>query len=138
MQTLFDNANTFALATHNGKLTVSNPATGQHRTFEIRTQCEDAKFAPGRRVVSLLTGPDNGEDFTGFGFVNDDGTVQVWRSKLGTQFERFARMLQNLQAECDRFGLQAQWSARCRRCNRELTNPESLARGLGETCLKNG
>ena len=47
----------FDVRTHNGTITIHNPKTGDHRTFQIKTQPADAKFAPGRRVVSLLTGP---------------------------------------------------------------------------------
>ena len=63
----------FGLETHNGTITVSNPATGQHRTFRVRTQKPDARFAPGtattptRRVTagwkSLVAtrAPDSGQ-----------------------------------------------------------------------------
>jgi len=124
----------FTTATHNGTVTVSNPATGEHRTFRISTQPQDARFAPGKRIVSLLAGPDNTADFQGFGFVDSAGQVLVWRSKLGTKFERYGRLLSNLGSECTRWGLQVQWSAKCRRCNRELTTPESLAAGVGPVC----
>jgi hypothetical protein len=127
-------ATQFAIATHNGTITVNNPATGNHRTFRIRTQKQDAKFAPGERIVSLLTGPNNTEDFTAFGFVTDDGRIIVWRKHIGTQFERYARLLMNAEQEAVKFGLEFVWSAKCKKCNRELTDPESVSTGMGTTC----
>ena len=64
-------------ATFNGIYTVTNKETGEHRTFAVRTQKEDAKFAPGERIVALLTGPNNEDDYTGFGFVTPAGII-VW------------------------------------------------------------
>jgi len=128
-------AHEFTIATHNGKITVTNPA-GDHRTFQIKTQKADAKFAPGERIVGLLIGQDNQNDFQSFGFVKDDGRVVVWSKYRGTQFERLAKMLTNAESEAERFGLEFLWSATCRRCNRELTTPESIKSGIGPTCAE--
>jgi hypothetical protein len=127
-------ATTFTTATHNGKLTISNPATGEHRTFRIKTQKDDARFAPGSRIVGLLIGQDNENDFQQFGFVNTDGSVIVWNKYRGTQFEKLAKMLSNLEESCQRWNLNAAWSVKCRRCNRELTTPDSIESGIGPTC----
>lgn len=59
----------------NGFYTITSP-TGEHRTFQVKTQSEDAPFAAGKRIVMMLTGEDNEEDYTGFGFVTAHG-VQV-------------------------------------------------------------
>ena len=124
----------FSANTHNGKITVLNPATGVHRTFEIVTKKKTARFAPGKRVLSLLTGPNNEDDFTGFAFINDDGTVYVWKRYIGTQYERYARLIQNLAAETERWNLEVRWAAKCRCCNKELTDPVSLEIGMGPIC----
>jgi hypothetical protein len=42
----------------NGTYTITSP-TGEHRTFRIKTQKDDARFAPGKRTIALLTGSDN-------------------------------------------------------------------------------
>lgn len=57
----------YSIKTHNGKLTFHNSRTGEHRTFQVKTQDADAKFAPGERIVSLLVGNDNQNDYRGFG-----------------------------------------------------------------------
>lgn len=124
----------FAVRSHNGTITVKNPTTGQHRTFRIRTQKKDSKFAPGRRVLSLLTGSNNETSFMPFAFVENDGSVLIWNKHRGTQFHRLARLIQDLPGECERFGLEVSWSAKCRCCNRKLTTPESIASGIGPVC----
>lgn len=129
---------TASITTHNGTFTVHNPATGEHRTFKVSTvQQGDLE---GRRIVALLTGPDNTNSYTGFGFVRPDGQVQVWRSKRAqagqpaTQWERYGRFLQHLDAMVETHSLQVDASTRCRKCNRPLTTPESIASGIGPVC----
>lgn len=122
----------FSTATHNGCITISNRETGEHRTFRIRTQPTESKFAPGKRVVSLLTGPDNSSDYRGFGFVNDDGSITVWRKKRTPVFETYARMLVSPERYTDRCDYDIE--GRCRKCNRKLTVPESIRTGIGPVC----
>jgi len=124
----------FSIRTHNGTVTVKNPATGQHRTFRIRTNKDDANFAPGKRVVGLLTGPDNENDFRPFGFVLDGGRIAVWMKHRGTEFDRFARLLEDLDGSAARWNLFVEWSVKCRKCNRELTTPDSIQSGIGPIC----
>lgn len=123
-----------AIATHNGIITVANPATGEHRTFKVHTQPEDSKFAPGKRVVSLLTGPNNTEDFTPFGFVLSDGSVQIWMKNRTKMFAAFAFILEKPEQAEAKWGMTYMWAAKCRRCNRALTTPSSVTSGLGEVC----
>lgn len=129
------------LTTHNGILTVHNPATGQHRTFRIRTQPKDAKFAPGKRTVALLTGPQNTTDYTGFAFLettpNGAVDLRVWRKRRApvgqpfTQYELLARFLERLGTVA---GVEINFEGACRVCNRALTTPESVAEGIGPVC----
>ena len=125
------------ICTHNGYLTVLSTATGAHRTFRIATQAADAKFAPGRRVVSLLTGPDNTDNYRGFGFLDvagDRPRITVWKKCRGEQFDALARMLEDLPAHEAAGRVRANLDARCRKCNRHLTTPESVASGIGPIC----
>jgi len=63
----------------NGTYTITSP-TGAHRTFRIRTALHgDMK---GKRLVELLVGPDNENNFQPFGFVDDNG-VAVWKKYRG-------------------------------------------------------
>lgn len=127
------------IATHNGRITLHNPATGNHRTFQIRTIPEDSTFAPGKRVVELLTGPDNESNYRGFGFVDVrvGGFVEIhlWRkaTEADANFKAFADMLLRPVAYAAR-GIEYLFEGRCRRCNRALTTPESIKRGIGPVC----
>jgi hypothetical protein len=126
----------FSIATHNGTITIRNTRTGNHRTFRIRTQAADARFAPGKRTVSLLTGSNNETDYTGFGFVGDDGGIVVWNARRADGdgiFEKYADMLTRPQAY-ESSGCEYLWSERCRKCNRPLTDPTSISLGIGPKC----
>lgn len=125
----------FSVATHNGTITIRNTQTGGYRTFRIRTQKADSKFAPGKRIVSLLIGSNNKNDYRGFAFIGDNGRVFVW-SKMRSEndtFEKFADMLARPQ-HYESLGCEYLWSERCRCCNRKLTDPESIKSGIGPVC----
>lgn len=122
--------------THNGKVTIHNPATGEYRTFQIRTQKADARFAPGKRVVALLCGPDNESDYTPFAFASEQG-VFVWKKKRGGIFDIYARMLANPQPFIEK-GAEYLWAGKCRMCNRTLTVPDSIKSGIGPVCASKG
>ena len=122
------------IATHNGTFTVTSNRTGEHRTFKVRTQKADANFAPGERIVSLMTGPDNHSDFSGFGFVNDNGTINVWRSKQSPTFNAYAKMLTGMAQHVEAGNITVQAATKCRVCNRKLTDPISIETGIGPIC----
>lgn len=131
---------------YNGTYTLQNAETGEHRTFNISTQ----KFAPGKRILSLLSGTDNTSDYTGFAFIEDD-KITVWHSKRGQQgkkspFEYYAALIEQLVVTQDEneeiktsieFGCRSyivMISKRCMVCNRKLTSPESIKLGVGPVC----
>ena len=125
---------------YNGKYTVRNKTTGEHRTFQIKTQKEEARFKSGCRLIALLRGPDNQSDYTGFGEIEND-SIKVWYSKRGkngkrSEYEWFARMIIGLVNEdetwCKHYELMV--SRNCMKCNRELTTPESIEAGIGPIC----
>jgi hypothetical protein len=130
------------LAKHDGTITLVSPRTGEHRTFRVRT-VRDGNLE-GKRIVELLAGPDNGDDYQGFGFIADGtglllaGTVIVWKRYRGdgcekTLHERFADLL-NRPVYWSSRGVEYLISLKCRRCGRDLTHPTSLADGLGPIC----
>lgn len=122
-----------SIATHNGYITITNPLTGDHRTIRIATQAKDATFAPGERIVALLSGPDNTNDYEQFGFVRN-GRVIVWHKKRGGAFDAYANVLNHPKWFQENRGLTYQFDTRCRRCNRQLTTPESIESGIGPIC----
>lgn len=122
-----------------GCITISNPATGQHRTFRIRRQPDNAQFAPGQRVVSLLTGPDNESDYQGFGFVTAAGHICLWKKQRDSKtYLAFRNMLEDPRRYEDSHGLEYATEKRCCRCFRKLTDPASITAGMGPECRQKG
>jgi hypothetical protein len=120
----------FQVATHNGIITIKSRTTGEHRTLRIHTQPKDAKFAAGERVVEILSGPD---DYRGFAFVKSDGSVILWKKYRDSDFYVWiARFLRHPERFLNR--VEINFEGKCRRCNRDLTTPESVASGIGPTC----
>jgi hypothetical protein len=129
------NETNFNVAIHDGIVTIANPQTGQHRTFKIETIRNEESPLKGKRIVSLLIGPDNGEDYKGFAFAGENG-VTVWKRFRDTDngvWEKYASML-SYPALWGRKGVKYLCEARCRRCSRRLTVPESIADGIGPVC----
>lgn len=132
---------------YNGTYTVTS-FTGEHRTFMIKTQPDDARFAPASRIISMLVGSDNENDYKGFGFVYDN-EIYVWPKKRAakhqepTFWEKSADMVWSLVTKGDaspyyRKGCRLMVEERCRRCNRKLTNPVSIEAGIGPECAQRG
>jgi hypothetical protein len=128
-----------SILTHNGTITIHNPATGGHRTFRIRTILRGK--LKGKRVWELLVGPDNDRDFMPIGFV-DDGKATIWRKheqrgdyQAFFEYKTFSILLER-QQEYEARGIRYEWAACCCRCNRTLTTPESIRDGIGPECAK--
>lgn len=127
----------------NGTYTIKNNKTGDHRTFKISTQPDDASFAPGQRIIELLIGENNETDYKGFGFVTEDG-IKVWKRFQGTKdqaslHEKYAQMVWSMgtlgtASPYLAKGLELFLTKNCLRCNRKLTTPESIERGIGPEC----
>lgn len=119
----------FSIKTHNGKITVFNPKTGNQRTFMIKTQKKNAKFAPGRRIVYLLIGPNNESDYLPFGFVED--RIYLWKRYKTEQYQKLIKVLEhpNLFPY-----MEYVHEGKCRVCNRTLTEFESISLGIGPKC----
>ena len=117
----------------NGTYTLINKESGTHRTFKVHTQKQTANFAPGSRIISMMTGNDNEHDYTGIGFINDNGTVNIWKKHRETQMEKLALFAVKT-IENGHSGIDVEVSKKCRVCNRKLTTPESLESGIGPVC----
>lgn len=127
------------IVTHNGILTVKSERTGDHRTFKIETMAADSKFASGERIVSLLSGSDNERAYIGFGFLRviaGQPMIHVWHKRRGQQYEALAKMLESLDTHELAGRVEVLFATTCRRCNRTLTTPESIEKGIGPVCEK--
>lgn len=115
-----------------GFITLQIPgAANKHYTYRVHVvQKGDLE---GKRIVSLLIGPDNTRNYKGFGFVTDDGRINVWRRYKGTNYDKHAGALVSPPE-----GTRVWEAARCCECGRWLTTPESVARGIGPVCAGSG
>ena len=102
---------------------------GTRVTVKITKHWEAGKT---EQVCKYLSGSDNDSDYTGFAFLRGT-TVQMWsRFKDNT---RLARAMELILGDPDASGeAYAIESNRCFRCNRTLTVPSSIHRGLGPEC----
>ncbi len=145
----------------NGTFTLTWPDGERHRTFSIRTMPSAEKqiangratpFAPGKRIISLMTGRDNETDYTSFGFVKD-GEISIWQSmQNGTaknahlvwhegKLTYWVNALLDLafhgeQSGLYKMGYRLLAEEKCIVCNRKLTNPESIREKIGPECAK--
>lgn len=156
----------------NGTYTISSPG-GEHRTIRVRNEVWGGRPAEAgkagaqgveKRVVALLTGPNNEDDrsYTGFAFVTETG-IAVWTSRRGdgvaffggrfpmypspaqlppraSEYQRLAAALADMAWDGGRHsvlasrGFRIQCAATCLRCGRTLTTPESIDAGIGPEC----
>ena len=102
---------------------------GTRVTVKITKHWEAGKT---EQVCKYLSGSDNDSDYTGFAFLRGT-TVQMWsRFRDNT---RLARAMEIILGDPDASGeAYAIESNRCFRCNRTLTVPSSIHRGLGPEC----
>lgn len=115
----------------NGTYTLHNTKKNTHRTFKIHTVRKGELI--GKRIVSLLTGNDNENAYTSFGFFNNNG-IFVWKSKQTETFINYADFLFKMLngAKCDTVKVLCEKT--CLICNRKLTHPESIESGIGPEC----
>lgn len=119
----------------NATFTLRSTRTGQRFTYKAK-KADDKDFW----FVSVLTGPDNWENYKFFGTVNAEqwfkfseksakvgqnapsvkGFMWFWKSLISNTLPEFMEV----------------WhSGKCGRCNRKLTVPESIESGFGPECI---
>jgi hypothetical protein len=105
-----------------------------HVTLRVFQQQMDAEFAPGELLVEYLVGRDNENDYKGFGFIKA-GRLIVWKKHQHAvpgyerRYVKAARvLLENPAAVLE--------AMNCPRCNAILSNPVSIAAGIGPDCRK--
>lgn len=112
--------------------TLVSAATGDRFTYKVGK-------AKGKGVfwVSLRTGKD--EKWTFFGVLRKDGTFFFsQKSPMESddiEVAAFDWFIRHLLASDNKLDQADFWhEGRCARCGRELTDPESIQRGMGPTC----
>lgn len=117
-----------------GTYTVIKP-DGTYRTIRVHTCKDEGSPFQGRTILEYLGGPNNETDYTGFGFLTGQ-IVKIWKKfENNPELADDAFMLAiGNQSE---MGLAyALKSNRCYRCNKKLTVPASICKGLGPVCAE--
>ena len=117
-------------------LTVINP-DDDYQTYRINSK----KTAHGPiYFVSVLTGPDNSNDFSYIGMLNpDNGSIRLTaksKIKAGDNRIKIIQWAMAVVWGSGKFplGYRLEHAGRCGRCSRKLTTPESLRLGIGPFC----
>ncbi len=110
---------------------------GDRVTLRFRDAAWAKDLPTGSQVVEFLSGPDNESSYTGFAFVVK-GKARVWKrykTNASAPVTALAFMLTATDQQVQEAGYAyALESSRCYRCNRTLTVPASIHRGLGPVC----
>ena len=122
-------------------LTLRSITTGVRFTYRVARPA--GKGADRPWLISILTGPDNENDYVYLGLLRprQDSVILQHTAKSGLPrtapawkaWDYFTRQV--LQAGRMPNALEVWHEGRCGRCSRKLTTPESLARGLGDVCF---
>ncbi len=116
------------------RVTLKSLKTGDHYTYEVV-----AKDEHGPHFVRVLGGEDNwlyiGTIFERRGF---KWTRKAVCSNTAPAYVAFSWVFGFLAVGHMPATVEVWHSGRCGRCGRELTDPESIARGLGPVCAQKG
>lgn len=114
--------------------TVRSAATGDHLTFQVRNwkKAKDGTM----HFVSVRTG----NDYADIGFVRDRVSYHLGnKADLPFDDKRVKGFRYIFQHLCQKHmppKCEVWHEGQCGRCNRPLTDPESITRGLGPDCRK--
>ena len=115
--------------------TVTSNKTNTHFTYKVNVSDGENPI----HFVKVLNGPDNWDDYMYIGFITNDG--KFIGGKKGhpdaPSFQALEWVLNKLNKTNnsglnDKFTIQHE--GKCCRCNRKLTDPESIATGMGPIC----
>jgi hypothetical protein len=128
----------------NGTYTLVSEKSGEHRTLRIATVQNKSSGLHGKRILSMLVGPNNEADYIGFAFVQDDNTLRVWGAFRSTITADIGGALMAIlsrgrvqpdgSVRADPLRAHVLFKSACRVCNRPLTCPESIRTGIGPVC----
>lgn len=122
----------------NGTFTLKSMRTGEHRTIRVET-IQKGKMS-GVRKVGILNGPRNTDDFLWLGSLTPRG-FRPWKSVKSQK--AMAKLIEQVTWCVTALGnaprpdlVEIHKSIACRRCDQELTTPESVQSGIGPVCAK--
>lgn len=122
----------------NATVTLVSRRTGDRFTYRVRR-------APPRSgqteeqlpyFVSVLTGPDNTRDYSYLGTIFPDGNFRLTKGSKISANAPSAKAWDWTWHNLDTDRVEVWHEGICSRCGRPLTDPASVAAGLGPTCIK--
>lgn len=141
-ETAPENAEPVTPVVHNGTYTIVLNEAGDYRTIRLSDLPLNINQPKGTQIAAYLSGRDNEANYTGFAFVTGD-TFHLWKSfviaaaHVSNLGQALAVLLHaNAETRAEYGYAYAVESGRCYRCNRKLTVPTSIHRGLGPDCAK--
>jgi Family of unknown function (DUF6011) len=131
-------AKEFALA-GSAIFTLESLRTGEHFTYKVRAKQVAgpirADYQPGQvYFVSLLSGPDNENDYFYLGLIRDGRFFLTGKSRCTANAPSFKAFSFFWDSAALHPQLVVRHEGRCGRCGRTLTVPESIDRGIGPEC----
>jgi hypothetical protein len=118
-------------------VTFVSARTGARFTYRVASPKDGPFSSAGIRFVSVLTGPDA---YTYLGTIFIQRNVFVWTKKSPVSADApsvrvFGWVWRHLAAGNMPPELEVWHEGRCGACGRRLTDPASISRGLGPTCV---
>ncbi len=117
--------------------TVSNPL-GEYFTYRVSAPNDQNELHP-IWFVSVLTGPNNTEDYTYLGLLRDNGNVHTTAKSKFAKDSKPVKVAQWAirqvwEGKSLPSGYDVKHIGKCGRCGRPLTTPESIDSGIGPVC----
>ena len=128
-------------------VTLVSRRTGARLTYKVRQKKEKSEPEPPLYFVSLLTGPDNENDYSPIGIIVAKGGGWAFYPTRKARMAGINEDAPSVRAMrwALRFlptGMPPQtdvWhDGRCGKCGRPLTVPESISTGIGPVCMAKG
>ncbi len=118
----------------NGIFTIQFPC-GTHKTLKIHTG-QHGNFK-GRRIISLLIGPSNSDDYEASGELTPTPAgFFVWKRYQNTRVAHYVMLLVKMMRGEVFENHELMASRTCFKCNRTLTTPAAVLRGYGDECWR--
>jgi hypothetical protein len=116
----------------NSTFTLVSRKTGTRFTYKVQV-AKDGNM----HFVKALTGQDNENSFTYFGYIRRDVFLHGKKSRIGIDapsVKAFAWFWRRLVSGGNLAAMEFYHEGHCGRCGRKLTVPESIRTGLGPEC----
>jgi len=121
-------------------VTFRSQKTGNHFTYKIKPLSKKEGMPPAY-FVSVLSGPDNENDYTYVGMIFDRPTEVTFNLTKGSKFNynspcviAISWVIEYLACEQEPPMTEIYHEGRCGVCGRTLTTPESCLTGIGPIC----